>query len=141
MPSRRINRAGYGFNDLPPLQTGNAQAILTNPSRGPPNLPLRNNEQREREGKCKVRTMKPLFVTIHEGRRDVQWTKLVGFSAAVLAVFCALSLGLWYAFTQTLSLGAVVVGLVLGLIVVVRVIARALTYQEQELEVETPAAA
>lgn len=83
--------------------------------------------------------MKPLFVTIHEGQRDVQWKKLAAFSAAVLAVLCTLSLGLWYAFTQTLSLGAVVVGLVLGLIVVVRVIARAVTYQEQELEVETPA--
>jgi hypothetical protein len=80
--------------------------------------------------------MKPLFVSIHEGQREVHWTKLSVVAVAVLALTSILLVGVWYLLSQTLSLGALIVGLVLGVMVVVRMIARAVTYQEQELEAE-----
>ena len=83
--------------------------------------------------------MKPLFVSIHEGQRVVHWTRLSLFAVAVLAATSVLSLGVWYLLSQTVSLGALLVGFVLGVVILVRAIARAVSYQEQELEVETPA--
>jgi hypothetical protein len=80
--------------------------------------------------------MKPLFVRIRERQREVQWTKLTLFAVAVLAATPVLSLGLWYLLSHTLSVGALIVGLVLGVVIVVRFIARAVSYQEQELESE-----
>jgi multisubunit Na+/H+ antiporter MnhE subunit len=82
--------------------------------------------------------MKPLFVTIQDGRPDVHWTKLTAFALTLVAVTSALAVGLWYLVTQTLSVGALVVGFVLGVILVVRFVARAVTYQARELEQEKP---
>ena len=44
--------------------------------------------------------------------------------------------GAWYLLTNHFSGAALVVALVLGTLIVVRVVVRAVTYQEQELEVE-----
>jgi membrane protein YdbS with pleckstrin-like domain len=79
--------------------------------------------------------MKPLFVSIKEGQRVVHWPKLAAFSAAVLVLTAVLVEGLWWLLSNTLSLGALIVALVLGTLIVVRIVVRAVTYQEQELEV------
>jgi hypothetical protein len=84
-------------------------------------------------------TMKPLFVSIKEGQRVIHWTKLTAFTAAVMLLSAALVEGLWFLQTQHLSLGALIVALLLSTLVVVRAVIRAITYQEQELEVETTA--
>jgi Flp pilus assembly protein TadB len=81
------------------------------------------------------RTMKPLFVSIKEDQRVVHWKKLTAFSIAVLVVTALLVEGLWWLVSNTLSPGALIVALVLGTLIVVRVVVRAITYQEQELEV------
>ena len=83
--------------------------------------------------------MKPLFVRINDGQPIVQWPKLTAFSVAVMVVSALLVEGLWYLLTSHLSLGALVVAIVLGTLIVVRLIVRAVTYQEQELEVESTA--
>jgi hypothetical protein len=78
--------------------------------------------------------MKPFFVSMKEGQRAVHWPKLVAFGAVVLVLSTGLVEGLWWILTGSLSGGAVVVGLVIGTLIVVRAVARAVTYQEEELE-------
>ncbi len=79
--------------------------------------------------------MKPLFVSIKEGQRVVHWKKLTAFSVAVMILTAVLIEGLWWLLSNTLSPGALIVALVLGTLIVVRLVVRAVTYQEQELEV------
>ncbi len=81
------------------------------------------------------RTMKPLFVSNKDGQCVVHWKKLTAFSAAVMVLTVVLVEGLWWLVSNTLSLGALTVSLVLGTLIVVRIIVRAITYQEQEVEV------
>ena len=78
--------------------------------------------------------MKPLFVSIKEDQRIVHWKTLTAFSAAVMVLTAVLVEGLWWLLSNTLSLEPLIVGLVLGTLIVVRMIVRAITYQEQELE-------
>ena len=80
--------------------------------------------------------MKPLFVSMKEGQRQIQWPKLSVFAVLVMVVTAVLVEGVWYLLTSHLSGGALVVALVLGALIVVRFVVRAVTYQEQELEVE-----
>jgi hypothetical protein len=79
-------------------------------------------------------TMKPLFVTIKQGRRDIHWSKLAMFSVAVLTLSVAAAEVVWYLTSHQPSVGAAVVGLFVGLLLVVRAVVRVLTFQEQELE-------
>lgn len=81
--------------------------------------------------------MKPFFVRMNEGQPDVQWPKLISFSAVVMVVTAIVVESLWYVLTSHLSLAALVVAIVLGALIVVRLIVRAVTYQVQELEVES----
>jgi hypothetical protein len=83
--------------------------------------------------------MKPLFVRVKDGQPIVQWSKLTASSVAVMVVSALVAEGFWYLVTSHLSLGALVVAIVLGALIVVRLIVRAVTYQEQELEVESVA--
>ncbi len=78
--------------------------------------------------------MKPLFVSMNRGKPDVHWTKLSIFCVILLLVTAAVTVGLWYVLSGTWSLGALIVGLVFGVPLVVRVVARAVTYQEHEIE-------
>ena len=80
--------------------------------------------------------MKPLFVRINDGQPIVQWRKLTAFSVAVMFVTAVLIEGLWFLLSSHMSLGALVVAIVVGALVVTRLVVRAVTYQEQELEVE-----
>ena len=80
--------------------------------------------------------MKPLFVSMKEGQRQIQWPKLSVFAVVVMIVTAVLVESLWYLLTSHLSGEALVVALVLGALIVVRFVVRAVTYQEQELEVE-----
>jgi membrane protein YdbS with pleckstrin-like domain len=84
--------------------------------------------------------MKPLFVRIHDGQPIVQWRKLTAFSIAVMIVTAVLVEGLWFLFSSHMTLGALVVAIFLGALVVTRLVVRAVTYQEQELEVESTSA-
>src|SRR5271166_1110024 len=95
----------------------------------------KNKEQSKSGTQRLERTMKPLFVSIKEDQRVVHWKKLTAFSIAVLVVTALLVEGLWWLVSNTLSPGALLVALVLGTLIVVRVVVRAITYQEQELEV------
>ena len=79
--------------------------------------------------------MKPLFVSNKDGQRVVHWKRLTAFSIAVIVLTALLVEGLWWLLSSTLTLGALIVGLVIGTLIVVRTIVRAITYQEQELEV------
>ncbi len=78
--------------------------------------------------------MKPLFVSIKEDQRIVHWKKLTIFSVAAMVLTALLVEGLWWLLSNTLSLEALIVALVLGTLIVVRLVVRAITYQEQELE-------
>ncbi len=78
--------------------------------------------------------MKPLFVSSNEGQRVVHWKKLTAFSVAVMVLTAVLVEGLWWLLSNSLSLGGLIVAFVLGALIVVRVVVRAITYQEQELE-------
>lgn len=80
--------------------------------------------------------MKPLFVRTKNGQPDVQWPKLAAFSTAVMVVTVVSVEALWYVLTSQLSLGALLAAVVIGILIVVRLVVRAVTYQEQELEVE-----
>ena len=51
-----------------------------------------------------------------------------------MVVTAVLVEGLWWLLSNSLSLGGLIVALVLGTLIVVRVVVRAITYQEQELE-------
>ena len=82
--------------------------------------------------------MKPLFVSIKEGQRLIYWPKLCSFAVLVLVVSAVLVEGVWYLLTDHLSGEALVVALVLGTLIVVRFVVRAVTYQVQELEIEEP---
>jgi hypothetical protein len=89
----------------------------------------------EKSGKTRIgRTMKPYFVSMQEGRRVVHWTRLMSFAVAVFAVTALAVEGVWYLVAQTLSSGALVVALVIAALIVVRAVVRALSYQEEELE-------
>jgi hypothetical protein len=84
--------------------------------------------------------MKPLFVRIQDGQPIVQWRKLTAFSVAVMVSTALLVESLWYLLSSHFSVGALVVAIVLGVLVVTRLVVRAVTYQEQELEVESTSA-
>jgi hypothetical protein len=79
--------------------------------------------------------MRPYFVSIQEGRRVVHWPKLMAFAAVVLGVTAALVEAFWYLVAHTLSTGALVVAVVIAALIVIRAVVQALTYQEEELEV------
>ncbi len=95
----------------------------------------KNKEQSKSGTQRLERTMKPLFVSNKDGQRVVHWKKLTAFSVAVMVLTAVLVEGLWWLVSNTLSLGALIVALVLGTLIVVRMVVRAITYQEQELEV------
>jgi hypothetical protein len=78
--------------------------------------------------------MKPLFVSMNEGRRVVHWPRLAAFAVVVLIVTTGVVEALWWLLAHTLSVGALVVALVLGTPIVIRAVVRAISYQEQELE-------
>jgi hypothetical protein len=99
----------------------------------------KNKEPSKSETQGFERAMKPLFVSIKEGQRKIHWPKLSVFAVVVMVVTAVLVEGLWWLLTNHLSGEALVVALVLGTLIVVRVVARAVTYQEQELEVEATA--
>jgi hypothetical protein len=94
----------------------------------------KNKEQSKSGTQRFESTMKPLFVSIKEDQRIVHWKTLTAFSAAVMVLTAVLVEGLWWLLSNTLSLEPLIVGLVLGTLIVVRMIVRAITYQEQELE-------
>jgi hypothetical protein len=77
--------------------------------------------------------MKPLFVSLKEDQCVVHWKKLSVFAAAVIVLTAAVAEGCWWLLSNTLSLGALTVGFVLGSFVVVRVVVRAISYQKQEI--------
>jgi hypothetical protein len=77
--------------------------------------------------------MRSRFVSFRNGQRSIHWPKLVAFSAVAVILTSGLLEGFWYLVAGSFSPGALVVGLVLSLLVVVRTIARAVTYQEEEL--------
>ncbi len=79
--------------------------------------------------------MKPLFVSIREGQRMIHWKKMIAVSVAVIALSVGLVEAIWWLVFGTLSQGALVLTLVVGVLVFVRLVARAVTYQERELEV------
>ena len=81
--------------------------------------------------------MKPLFVSMHEGQRKIHWTKLLIFCVSLLVVTSVLAAGVWHLLAGTWSFGALIVGLVFGVIAVVRMVAKAVAYQAKELESET----
>jgi len=81
--------------------------------------------------------MRPLFVTINKGQPDVHWAKLSIFCLILMVVTGAAAVGAWYLLSGTWSIGALIVGLVFGVTMVVRVVVRAITYQEQEIESES----
>jgi len=78
--------------------------------------------------------MKPLFVRMKNGHCTVHWPRLVAFAAVVLIVTTAIVEGLSFLLTHTLSVGALVVALVFAALIVVRAMVRAVSYQEEELE-------
>lgn len=78
--------------------------------------------------------MKPYFVTMQEGRRVVRWPRLVGFAAGVFAATAVVVEGLWFLAAGSLNTGALIVAVVIAAMIVIRAVVRALTYQEQELE-------
>ena len=81
------------------------------------------------------RTMKPLFVSTKDGQRVVHWKKLTALSVAMMVLTAVLVEGLWWLMSGAPSPGALIVALVLGTLIIVRIVVRAITYQEQELEV------
>ena len=94
----------------------------------------KNKEQSKSGTQRFERTMKPLFVSIKEDQRIIHWKRLTAFSVAVMVLTAVLVEGLWWLLSNTLSLEPLIVGLVLGTLIVVRMVVRAITYQEQELE-------
>jgi len=127
--SARNRRSMHGFSVEIPRTN-----FLESPP-APSEFSLKNKEQSKSGTQGFERTMKPLFVSTKEGQRVVHWPKLAAFSAAVLVLTAVLVEGLWWLLSNTLSLGALIVALVLGTLIVVRIVVRAVTYQEQELEV------
>ena len=101
----------------------------------PSEFTSKNKEQSKSGTQRFERTMKPLFVSNKDGQRVVHWKKLTAFSVAVMVLTAVLVEGLWWLLSNTLSLGALIVALVLGTLIVVRMVVRAITYQEQEREV------
>ena len=79
-------------------------------------------------------TMKPLFVRMENGQCKVHWPRLVAFSAVVLILTTAVVEGLCLLLMHTLSVSALVVALVFATLIVVRAMVRAVSYQEEELE-------
>ena len=79
--------------------------------------------------------MKPLFVSTKDGQRVVHWKKLTALSVAMMVLTAVLVEGLWWLISGAPSPGALIVALVLGTLIIVRIVVRAITYQEQELEV------
>ena len=70
--------------------------------------------------------MKPLFVSSKDGQRVVHWKKLTASSVAVMVVTAVLVEGLWRLLSNSFSLGALIVALVLGTLIVVRLVVRAI---------------
>lgn len=68
------------------------------------------------------------------GHCTVQWPKLVAFAAVVFVLTTAIVEGAWFLLTHMLSANALVVALVFATLIVVRVTVRAVSYQEEELE-------
>jgi hypothetical protein len=78
--------------------------------------------------------MKPLFVSIKENQPVIHWPKLAVFACAIMVLTIGLVASAWFALAGHVGAPALILGLVFGLLIVIRVIARAVTYQEQELE-------
>ena len=78
--------------------------------------------------------MRPFFVSMKNGHCTVHWPKLVAFAAVVLIVTAAVVEGLCWLLIHTLSFSALVVALVVATLIVVRATVRAVSYQEEELE-------
>jgi glycerol-3-phosphate acyltransferase PlsY len=78
--------------------------------------------------------MKPLFVRMKNGQCKVCWPRLMAFAAVVLIVTTAIVEGLCLLLTHTLSVSALVVAIVFATLIVVRAMVRAVSYQEEELE-------
>jgi hypothetical protein len=80
--------------------------------------------------------MKPLFVSMKEGQRLIDWSKLLVFAVLVMIVAAVMVEGAWYLLWSHLSGEALVVSFVISALIMVRVVARAVAYQEEELAVE-----
>jgi hypothetical protein len=78
--------------------------------------------------------MRPFFVSMKNGHCTVHWPKLVAFAAVVLIFTAAVIEGSWFLITHTLSVSALVVALVFATLIVARALVRAVSYQEEELE-------
>jgi hypothetical protein len=78
--------------------------------------------------------MKPLFVRFQDGRRHIAWTRLLTSCVLVIALPAALLEGGWYLATGHVGLAALLASLVPGTLFVTRMLARALSFQEQEQE-------
>lgn len=79
-------------------------------------------------------TMKPIFVRMENGQRKVCWPRLVAFTIVVLILTTAAAEAVSLLVTHSLSVNLLVVAFVLATLIVVRAWVRAVSYQEEELE-------
>jgi hypothetical protein len=71
---------------------------------------------------------------MENGHCTVHWPKLVAFAVVVLIVTTGIAEGLYLLLTHTFSVSALVVALVFATLIVARATVRAVSYQEEELE-------
>jgi hypothetical protein len=71
---------------------------------------------------------------MENGQCKAHWPRLVAFAVVVLIVTIAIVEGLCLLLTHTFSVSALVVALVFATLIVVRATVRAVSYQEEELE-------
>ncbi|WP_165244911.1 hypothetical protein [Paludisphaera soli] len=78
--------------------------------------------------------MKPMFVDVRSGVKNVHWIKFVVFSISVIVIGVVLGMLADYLILGRYAFGAPMVGGTLGLLIVVRLLIRIVGYQPIEVE-------
>ncbi|WP_165064935.1 hypothetical protein [Paludisphaera rhizosphaerae] len=73
--------------------------------------------------------MKPIFVQVRNGEKDVRWLPLFGFAVLLIVAGAAICEALAYVVTGDVVVAAAILGAIVGLFLAVRQIIATIAYQ------------
>jgi Na+/citrate or Na+/malate symporter len=78
--------------------------------------------------------MKPMFVDVRRGEKDVHWIKFLVFAISVIVIGVVLGMLADYLILGRYAFGAPMAGGTIGVLIVVRLLIRIVGYQPIEVE-------
>lgn len=73
--------------------------------------------------------MKPIFVQVRNGEKDVRWLPLIGFTAMLVVAGAAITEALAYFLTGNVVVAAAILGAIIGFFLAARQILATIAYQ------------